>query len=70
MRAIARISIFFGFCPPATGKMPVPQKVNFPAFFSPATGKMPVPQKVNFLVGWAGDPAHKRIIENGARCKI
>jgi len=51
MRAIARISIFFGFCPPATGKMPVPQKVNF-------------------LVGWAGDPAHKRIIENGARCKI
>jgi hypothetical protein len=30
------------------------------------TGKMPVPQRVNFLVGWAGEPAHKRLIENGA----
>jgi hypothetical protein len=27
---------------------------------------MPVPQRVNFLVGWAGKPAHKRLIENGA----
>jgi hypothetical protein len=27
---------------------------------------MPVPQRVNFLVGWAGEPAHKRLIENGA----
>ncbi|MEG4434814.1 MULTISPECIES: hypothetical protein, partial [unclassified Microcoleus] len=43
-----------------TGKMPVPQKFN--------TGKMPVPQKFNFLVGsrgWAGDPAHEILIDNG-----
>jgi len=26
----------------------------------------PVPQRVNFLVGWAGEPAPKRFIENGA----
>ncbi|MEG4914961.1 hypothetical protein [Microcoleus sp. B13-B6] len=41
--------------------MPVPQKFN--------TGKMPVPQKFNFLVGsrgWAGDPAHERLIDNAA----
>ncbi|WP_242718545.1 hypothetical protein [Microcoleus vaginatus] len=34
------------------------------------TGKMPVPQQVHFLVGsrgWAGEPAHKKLIENGAR---
>ena len=23
---------------------------------------MPVPQRVNFLVGWAGEPAHERLI--------
>jgi hypothetical protein len=27
---------------------------------------MPVPQRGNFLVGWAGDPAPQRLIENGA----
>jgi hypothetical protein len=29
---------------------------------------MPVPQRVNFLVGstgWAGEPAHKSLVENG-----
>jgi hypothetical protein len=31
---------------------------------------MPVPQRVNFLVGWAGEPAPKRFIENGARCQL
>jgi len=31
---------------------------------------MPVPQRVDFLVGWAGDPAHKRLIENGATYKL
>jgi hypothetical protein len=30
------------------------------------TGRMPVPQKLNFLVGWAGEPAPERLIENGA----
>src|SRR4028118_2277164 len=27
---------------------------------------MPVKQRVNFLVGWAGDPAHQMLVENGA----
>ncbi len=30
---------------------------------------MPVPQRVNFLVGstgWAGEPAHEMLVENGA----
>src|SRR4028118_2178547 len=27
---------------------------------------MPVPQRVNFLVGWAGEPAHESLVENGA----
>jgi hypothetical protein len=27
---------------------------------------MPVPQQVHFIVGWAGEPAHKKLIENGA----
>jgi hypothetical protein len=27
---------------------------------------MPVPQRVSFLLGWAGDPARKKPIENGA----
>jgi len=31
---------------------------------------MPVPQRVNFIVGWAGEPAPKRFIENGARCQL
>jgi hypothetical protein len=31
---------------------------------------MPVPQRVSFLVGWAGEPAEKKLIENGARCKF
>ncbi|WP_445176730.1 hypothetical protein [Microcoleus sp.] len=31
---------------------------------------MPVPQKVHFLVGWAGESAQKRLIENGARCDL
>ena len=26
---------------------------------------MPVPQRVDFLVGWAGEPAHKKLIETG-----
>ena len=30
----------------------------------------PVPQRVNFIVGWAGEPAPKRFIENGARCQL
>jgi hypothetical protein len=33
------------------------------------TGILPVPQKVTFLVGWASDPAHQRLIDNGARCQ-
>jgi hypothetical protein len=47
--------------------MPVKRRVNFLhlAHFS-RTGKMPVKRRVNFLVGWAGEPAHKRLIENGA----
>jgi hypothetical protein len=31
---------------------------------------MPVPQRVDFLVGWAEEPAHKRLIENGAAYKL
>ncbi len=31
------------------------------------TGKIPVPQRVSLIVGWAEEPAHKRLIENGAR---
>jgi hypothetical protein len=30
---------------------------------------MPVPQRGNFLVGWAGEPAPERLIENGARSR-
>ncbi|GAB4203864.1 MAG: hypothetical protein Fur006_58550 [Coleofasciculaceae cyanobacterium] len=30
---------------------------------------MPVPQKVTFPVGWASEPAHQRLIDNGARCQ-
>jgi len=32
-----------------------------------------VPQKVHFVVGsrgWAGEPAHRRVIENGARSQL
>ncbi|MEG3898925.1 MULTISPECIES: hypothetical protein [unclassified Microcoleus] len=34
--------------------------------------RRPVPQtqKVSFLVGWAGEPARPRLIENAARCAI
>ncbi|MEG4500113.1 hypothetical protein QUB05_23695 [Microcoleus sp. F10-C6] len=28
----------------------------------------PVRQKMNFIVGWAGDPALERLIDNDARC--
>ncbi|WP_242719825.1 hypothetical protein [Microcoleus vaginatus] len=42
-----------------TGKMPVPQITPFSR-----TGKMPVPQRVSFIVGWAEEPAHKRVIEH------
>jgi hypothetical protein len=34
---------------------------------------MPVPQRVSFLVrsrGWAGEPAQRRVIENGVRCEL
>jgi hypothetical protein len=27
---------------------------------------MPVPKTGNFLVGWAGDPAHERLIDKGS----
>jgi hypothetical protein len=26
---------------------------------------MPVPQRLNLIVGWAGEPTHKRLIDNG-----
>ena len=53
--------------------MPVPQRVNFIVGWASCplrTGKMPVPQRVNFIVGWAGEPAYKRLIENGARSQL
>ena len=34
---------------------------------------MPIPQRVNFLVGsrgWAREPAHERLIDNGAGCEV
>ena len=31
---------------------------------------MPVKRRVNFLVGWTGEPAPKRFIENGASCQL
>jgi hypothetical protein len=31
---------------------------------------MPVPQRLDFIVGWAGEPAPKRFIENGARYQL
>ncbi|MEG4576863.1 hypothetical protein QUA56_29950 [Microcoleus sp. N3A4] len=34
------------------------------------TGKMPVPQKINFLASQAGEPVHKRLIENGATSQL
>ena len=34
------------------------------------TGKMPVKRRVSFLVGWAGEPAHKRLIENGGTSQL
>gem|GEM_PF-1694411 len=30
----------------------------------------PVPQKINFLMGQAGKPVHKRLIENGATYEL
>ncbi len=34
------------------------------------TGKMPVKRRVDFLVGWAGEPARARLINNGARYQV
>ncbi len=31
---------------------------------------MSVPQRISFLVGWAGEPARRRLIENGARSQL
>jgi hypothetical protein len=31
------------------------------------TRKMPVKRRVNFIVGWAGEPAIKRFVENATR---
>ncbi|MEG4584067.1 hypothetical protein QUA54_02305 [Microcoleus sp. MOSTC5] len=31
---------------------------------------MPVPQTINLPVGWAGEPALERLINNCARCHI
>jgi hypothetical protein len=51
------------------GKIPVSLNLYIAAFS--ITGKMPVPQRrVNFLVGWAGDPAPKRLIENSATYEL
>ncbi len=40
--------------------------------FSPfsRTGSPPHPTKIEFLVGWAGEPARKRLIENEARYRL
>ena len=47
--------------------MPVPQRVDFlvECTILARTGKMPVPQRVDFLVERAGEPVHKRLINNG-----
>jgi hypothetical protein len=31
---------------------------------------MSVPQRISFLVGWAGEPARRRLIENGATSQL
>ena len=35
-----------------------------------ATGFPACSTKSEFLVGWAGEPVHKRLIENGARSQL